>query len=232
MDLEHITCPICGANGGEEIVSCEGGKLVKCGCGLMYACDRVTLEHLGQLQASYVPSGFFKTFANRIRQAHSDLSILERHSDIGYLFDVAAGSGAFADSAKQRGWSVTGNDLSAMCVMLAKRVFDVEILNRPLEYIVFPEEEITAFSMMNAIEHLMNPVEDLNRMHDALICKGKLLVRAPVVSEERLKEYHQLPQHFFNYTEETIKALFKKCDFKIIYYKEEDDTMIVVGEKC
>ena len=233
--LEDSSCPICGNTDGEEIVSCEHGVVVECECGLMYANKRIEMSRLIELQELYMPSAFFSQephpFARRFREAHEDLSFLEKHCDVGGLFDVCAGSGAFAKCANERGWDVAGNDLSVMCCVLARHVFNVNILRNDLTSLRFEPGGADAVTLINALEHLRDPVKELGMLRDVLTDDGKVLIRVPMMTKERVVERHQLPQHIYNFDRETLGVLLDVCGFRIIDERLDGGSIVVVGEK-
>jgi 2-polyprenyl-3-methyl-5-hydroxy-6-metoxy-1,4-benzoquinol methylase len=231
-------CPLCGnfQDFTELVNAGEDGILVKCQCGLRFARKRIKIERLKYLCEGYMPSAFnTNNFTARFRQAHEDLRIIEKYMDIGNMYDVCAGSGAFMKCANDRGWAVGGNDLSAICCLLAFHKWSVRINNCELRDVDTDEvAHINAVTMCNAIEHLRLPLEELANANSMMRSGGIIFVRTPEFSDEQLKEDHQLPYHFFDYDSITLKKMLEKTGFEILFCEVqvgENDTIICVGRK-
>lgn len=238
IDIVEV-CPLCRANDGEVLVTTDSnGVLVKCSCGLRYAKSRITLDRLRGLTHFYVPSAFsHDDFSKRFKQAHEDLSLVETYVDVERpaLFDVCAGSGAFMKCARDRGWGVMGNDMSSMCALLAWHKWKIRIVAGEVN--CFKEEsgdKIDAVTLCNAVEHLRDPVEELGILSSNMADDGVIFIRTPEFTDEQLQEEHQLPHHFFDYDQQTLKTLLRQVGFEMLHYAHTEDpkpTMIMIGRK-
>ncbi|MBT5631133.1 MAG: class I SAM-dependent methyltransferase [Nitrospina sp.] len=81
------------------------------------------------------------------------------------------------------------------------------------------EQDIIMFH--HSFEHLPNPIETLEKVHQLLPAGGTCLIRIPIVSSEAWKKYgvHWMqldaPRHFFLYSIDSLKVLARKTKFKI-----------------
>lgn len=93
------------------------------------------------------------------------------------LFDVGAGTGAFLDIARTRGFDVTGNDISRSSIAYARQRYGIELSSRPLEE--QPPQSADALTMWCVIAHVGDPATFLTAAFDVLRPGGLLFLRTP-----------------------------------------------------
>ena len=110
---------------------------------------------------------------------HSVLDILERHTNERDLLDVGSGNGEFLAVAQMRGWNVLGIDVSEEAASKAKSQFNVDTLVG-----IFPCDELgdrkfSAITMIDLLEHVVDPVLAVNCAKHHLTANGVLYVNSP-----------------------------------------------------
>lgn len=144
------------------------------------------------------------------------------------LLDVACGTGEFLSVVKDFGYDVTGVDFNAEAVRIAKESFYIpNVFSQDVTYFLKEHREnfdvITAFEI---IEHLDNPYDFLQAIHDSLRKDGYIAISTPnrkrnwgKVSE---KDYWDFPyQHLSRWDSQSFKKFLKKSGFEIIEFRNE-----------
>lgn len=82
------------------------------------------------------------------------------------LFDVGAGDGEFLDLARQRGFAVSGNELHAGAVDLARSRYDVELMLGELGELGLTDayDAVTMWCVLAHVEHVDDLVADCFRL--------------------------------------------------------------------
>lgn len=99
------------------------------------------------------------------------------HND-GLLLDVGCGTGDFLASMRSAGWEVEGTELSkaaaSTCADVGLRVSRVE-----LQQLSAPADTFDVITMFNVLEHVRDPIGDLQAAHALLRPGGCLVIQVP-----------------------------------------------------
>ncbi|HWJ09842.1 MAG TPA: class I SAM-dependent methyltransferase [Nocardioides sp.] len=93
------------------------------------------------------------------------------------LFDVGAGTGAFLDMARSRGFGVSGNDISPSAVAYASQRYGVDLSSADLSEQA--EQSCDAITMWCVLAHVGQPREFLGAAFRMLRPGGVLFLRTP-----------------------------------------------------
>jgi SAM-dependent methyltransferase len=104
------------------------------------------------------------------------LNRLERLTPGRRLLDVGCSYGAFLELARERGWEVTGVDLSAKAAAYATAQRGLPVFTGTLEAAAYPARTFSAVTMWDVIEHLDDPRGLLREVHRVLAPGGVLVV--------------------------------------------------------
>jgi 2-polyprenyl-3-methyl-5-hydroxy-6-metoxy-1,4-benzoquinol methylase len=151
----------------------------------------------------------------------------------GKLLDVGCAVGVFLSMAENRGWNVTGVDISEYAVSQARKKCGGEVFSGDLAELRFTDASFDVITLWDVVEHFSRPSETLREAHRILKDDGIILMDTP--NEEALirkvayriyqllggriaypaeKLYHLY--HLFYFSEKTLTRLLDKCGFEAI----------------
>lgn len=241
--IEFVNCPLCDSNNPENIISTpQQWELGLCrNCGVAYAYMRPTLELCNILYRYYIPSNLTNPdirnsqIESRPKELNDDIDWIESYSwegsytRRGCILDVGASSGDFLVYARVRGWKVEATELSELCAEFMAKTLNISVLLGNISDIPFEDKKYNAITLRHSIEHMREPIKELNILNKALADNGVLFISTPEHAKDLdlLKEKHMLPLHIVNYTEETLDFLLSKTGFKLAEYESlESDSEI------
>jgi SAM-dependent methyltransferase len=97
----------------------------------------------------------------------------------GTLLDVGAGTGVFMHLARERGWDPSGIDICPLTAEKAAQEFGVRIAVGPFEEHRLGGRQFDAITMLDVLEHVIDPLATLRRAHALLRPGGALYVAVP-----------------------------------------------------
>lgn len=140
----------------------------------------------------------------------------------GKLFDVGAATGFFLNIAKDRGYEVSGVEMSEYAANLAqKRGIDVsagDLLGLKLN-----QDQFDVITLLDVLEHFKDPVKELLEAKRILKKGGLLVVNSPngqsLLSRLFRSKWHLVlpPEHLFYFSPENLSAFMKKNGFEVLY---------------
>lgn len=170
-------------------------RVLRCGgCGLIRADpfptlqEKVAIETLGYTDETAYPEvrDFFKNCHRNyvedpvIRGMRGHLAELEAAlGGAGTLLDVGAGTGVFMHLARERGWDPSGIDICPLTAEKAAQEFGVRIAVGPFEEHGLGGQQFDAITMLDVLEHVIDPLATLRRAHALLRPGGALYVAVP-----------------------------------------------------
>lgn len=227
---EGLSCPACGSRSflkpfGERC----SYPLWKCGfCRTVSVLPRPTLEvleafygesYFGGGEGSYMDYEADKRATRPTLERYLDL--LQEHGVRGRLLDVGAATGTFLEYAKERGWSVSAHDFSeAAAAKLREK--GIEVSTRPLAE-AFPGKTFEAVSLLDVIEHVLDPAQTLQNVKELLVPRGVLLVNTPDAGSwvGRLlgRFWHAIvpPEHLTLFTAASLERLLESKGWEVLW---------------
>lgn len=180
-----MSCPVCGAQEMRQPeLALTGATLHRCaGCRAVYR-DRVAGLEAAEYYHDYYkgkPAAHDPITAKRY---HVILDRFERLRLPGRLLDVGCGAGHFLVVAESRGWRATGLEVSGSGVEILaelkrERGWGFEILGEDLLKADLPASSFTAVTLFEVLEHLADPVANLEKIHRLLEPGGLLYLTTP-----------------------------------------------------
>lgn len=224
-DFVPLPCDVCGSDDFEPLRVLNGRPMVRCQeCGLHYMNVRPSPELLQKVYAAEYftaprtqgdVSNYEADKPNVLRFARARLDVLERLlPGKGRLLDVGCALGFYLDAAKDRGWRVSGMDISDYAVDFARERLGIEEVYRgTVETLDFPREHFDAIVCSLVFEHFLDPRACLAKMTGWLRPGGYLALKIPHAggvmcrfTPERWFASHP-DNHFCDYTPETLNRL-------------------------
>lgn len=190
VESRRTSCPICDGPDVVAVYRFPGFAVLKCrACGgawrsNMYSAGDITAMYTSEEYARNPYFSYdlarFKTAARR-RHDHylRALASVEAKIGVATLLDVGCGSGAFLHAAKERGWSVSGVELSPVLARACRQATGVEVVNASFETAPLPANAYDLVSMWDMIEHVLDPVACVRRVGQLLKPGGVALFCTP-----------------------------------------------------
>ncbi len=189
-DTAMKECPLCGSSNLRTAYRFDRFAVLKCrGCdgswrSNMYSLGDITAMYTGDEYSqnpyfSYNAEEFKAAARGRFANYVGALSAIASKVKVGRLLDVGCGSGAFLNVAQQRGWDVTGIELSPELSQVSRRAVKAEVINAAFESVALPEESYDVVTMWDIIEHVLDPVFCLRKVERLLKPGGMALFCTP-----------------------------------------------------
>jgi SAM-dependent methyltransferase len=194
-----VRCPVCDSGlsgpvlkGVDRLLSTDGEFAVAAcpGCGLGVTIPRLAGDELARrypegYASHQTPAGLLARAIGRQREVRADLSLRSRplkdalrDRGDGRLLDVGCGRGDLAAAFARRGWTAQGLDPSPKAVAAAR---EQGVDARPGVLADMPDD-FTGYDLVivnHALEHLPDPVADLDRIRGRLAAGGAVVISVP-----------------------------------------------------
>jgi len=232
-------CPVCGSDKFEIFLKTrdyfltkEEFTLVRCAsCSFVFTNPRPVDEELSKYYKS--PDYLSHTARKRnakdiVYQALRSVNIRKKYKLVSRfkkgteMLDIGSGTGELLAYFKEKGWSVTGIEPEETARNFAHEKFGID---------VFEEEKLPGFPLKSfdviTLWHVLEHIPDLNRtlenIKEKLKNDGYLIVAAPNIESTDFDYYQDkwaaldVPRHLYHFSPETIRLLFDKHGFEIVY---------------
>jgi SAM-dependent methyltransferase len=230
---EEIACPLCDLHSEEELLAVAGEadrpfRLVRCGeCGMVYLNPRPDVASIGRFYPEdyepYQPpraqrGGWWK----RLRGPDRDsLTGFPLHGN-RRLLDYGCGSGWYAHRMRERGWRVTGMDMSPHAVEQARSHFGLEVIHGTLPHAEVAPESFDVITMGAVLEHIHWPHQVIAAVARALAPGGRLVISVPNIASWGYRTFGkdwwplELPRHLLHFTPATLRMLVEAHDLELL----------------
>lgn len=215
-------CPACGAASttARPLFEKFGLHHVECaGCGLTYTREVLDEEHDRQLYVqSPAQSGYQDLKRNAayaaLEQGKSRY-IVERIGDYrsppGTLLDIGPGSGKLLAAAAQAGWTARGIEANAPFAQAAQAA-GLDVVHGFFPDALPAGERFEAIALLDVIEHLHRPLEQLRSVADRVAPGGVVAIQVPnveslLVQLEGARNSNFCHGHWNHFSPRTLAAL-------------------------
>lgn len=189
-DRIRTECPICGSADLASVYGFDEFSVLKCReCegswrSNMYSAGDIAAMYTGDAYSqnpyfSYDVTEFKQVAGGRYANYVDALSAIESLVEVGQLLDIGCGSGAFLSVAQQRGWTVSGVELSPELTQVSRRAVRAEVINASFESVQLPAASYDVITMWDIIEHVLDPVGCLEKVRHLLKPGGVALFCTP-----------------------------------------------------
>ena len=144
----------------------------------------------------------------------------QRNQPGGRLLDVGAGNGAFVAYARRLGWDAEGIDPDVPAVRTASEHGIPVRLGTLADLAEADAERFDAVTLSHVIEHLHDPVRELQRIHRLLTPEGRLWIATPNLGSlgQRLFRHNWVnldpPRHITLFTTQSLRGLLRRTGFE------------------
>jgi 2-polyprenyl-3-methyl-5-hydroxy-6-metoxy-1,4-benzoquinol methylase len=238
-------CVLCGELGMQLVLasnatglptadefSCTSGRLgehddiLRCGyCGMISSRPTLSPEELVELYVQTVDPTYLAELEGRRDMFGWVLDHLESYALRGRrLFEVASNMGVFLDVAGDRGWQARGVEPSRWAVDQGRQRFGVDLVQGTVETSGIGTDAADVFVMLDALEHVVDPVAALQVIRGAINDDG-LLALTTINVESLHARFRRgawpwfIRPHLHYFTPTTLRRTMAAAGFDMIEYR-------------
>lgn len=236
--IHYSECPVCKSRSIDPLitvkdhsVSREEFVIWQCRiCSLRFTQDVPDEDSIGAYYQSpdYIShtdtnKGLLNKLYKRVRKitlARKADFILSKTMSTGKLLDVGAGTGAFADTMKKRGWQVTAIEPDEGARSQAKNLFQID-LQTPDVLNNLPGGSFDAITLWHVMEHVHQLHDYMETMKRLLRPGGKIFIAVPNYTSMDSDIYktwwaaYDVPRHLYHFSPRSVSELLQKHGMKI-----------------
>jgi 2-polyprenyl-3-methyl-5-hydroxy-6-metoxy-1,4-benzoquinol methylase len=222
-------CPVCAETQSRTVLTQMHRSLQRCkACGFLFVLPRPSREELARVYSEdYFEAGVADALAYRSPVFEECLDRLDVHRPYrGRLLDIGCGTGEFLEAATRRGWEVCGVELSVRAAQLAReKGLDVRCCT--LSSAPYASGSFDAITCLDVLEHVADPLQDLQRARELLAPGGLFVIRVPNTVFHLWKTRActalgvndvglQMDYHLNHFTPKTLVRTLRRCGFRAI----------------
>lgn len=226
MDIEFISCNICGTSQYEEkYYPINSGYLVRCRkCDLYYANPR-RKDIINNILSGNIPTELYESkklnFKGRIIEFNRYLEMIHKYKQPpGRLLDIGCYEGYFLYEARKYGWECYGVEPDVGGTRYANEWLKLDVKKCVLEKACFDDKSFDIVTMLATLEHIPDPLGTLKEVRRIMKDEGILVVVVPTVPFYlpliRTKWRMFIGDHYWFFTDVSMTNLMNKAGFKII----------------
>lgn len=215
----HTNCLITGTEDLFPLEGYEKNYLVKSKSSGFVFCSKIpTEEELFNHYNNY-PIGYGVDSAITTSRINEVLDVFEKFRQTNKMLDVGCGPGLFLIEAQKRGWEVYGTEFTDNQLAYLNNK-GINTLKGKLSNDSFENELFDVIISSEVIEHINNPVEEMQQFHRLLRKGGLVYITTPnfnALERYLLKGDYDIieyPEHLCYYTPKTIDLLLTNTGFK------------------
>jgi len=228
-------CNLCGGTATLPLREASVRHLVRCAaCGLVRVREMPTHDTVQKIYGeeyyrnanSHVVGyeNYEADMPNILKTARRRLRLIERYrSAPGRLLDVGCALGFFLEAARQRGWDVTGIDVSAYAVETARKRLGSNVFCGQIQEMRFAAASFDVITMWDVIEHTTDPLGTLRECHRVLRDEGLLVLCTPDIGSrvaqitgERWMGFKLADEHLYYFSRDTAQKMLTKAGFETL----------------
>ena len=175
-------------------------------------------NYAGSIENFYGSRNSSSQFKSETECKSARLNYVASLSEKGKILDVGTGQGLFLSFAKEKGWDVSGTDISPyVCNFLKSK--GIKMFNGYLEDSDFPENNFDVVTIWHVLEHTYDPYATLLKAKKLLKANGSLFIAVPntLSMEMILRRLFNKPPfredadewHFYNFNPKALRFLLK-----------------------
>ena len=238
-------CPLCNARDVGVYHDQGYRRVVRCrSCRFTFTDPLPTRERKIEIERQAYRGELLPEVADFFRNCHRDfrddpvirgfrdaLDWIADSGNKGKLLDVGPGTGIFLHLAREKGWQPFGIDVCPESAEKAKAEFDIRVDVGDFERFAYGPESFDAVTMLDVLEHTVDPLSFLRRAFEVLKPGGVLYVavpnqrclmtvlldrwiRAGLPGREFFLERLYVEPHVYYFCPQTLRAMLEKVGFE------------------
>jgi SAM-dependent methyltransferase len=237
IDWEEAPCPLCAASNADALIEAADPLpgpdlglrflIVRCrDCGLAYTNPRPSPRCMGRFYPEdYTPHAYRNSAASRQKwrlwQRRDSLVPVLPLPPGGRLLDFGCGSGDLLQEMHQRGWRVTGLDLSPLVVRHIREQLGLTAFAGTLPHPELRPGTFEAVTMSQSLEHLHDPLCALREAHRLLVPGGRIAITVPNIEGLPFRWFGadwfglDVPRHLTHFSPHTLARMLTAAGFEV-----------------
>jgi SAM-dependent methyltransferase len=234
---ENVDCCICGGNKFERLSSKERNGLympvsICKNCGLIQSNPRLeqksindfyNLEFNKLFRSSFEPEQYFRAQYHRgelvYQYINKNDSLFKKKARL-FVIEVGCSSGGILKYFADQGHQVKGVDLGQEFIDFGKNRYGLDLLAGDIS-IIPPETEADLIIYRHVMEHILDPLEELEQIKARLAPDGLLYIEVPGVKNLHNTYnadflYYLMLSHAYHFTLTTLTNLLARNGFCIL----------------
>ena len=203
------------------------GKILRCRtCGFGFRESRFNETQMADLYGKMDSSVYQAEVPGRIRTASRHLCIVNENSSLNgsprNLLDVGCASGLFLSKALDTGWQVFGLEPSEILFREAVERIGSRgtLLPEIFEKVDFGDQRFDAITLWDVLEHVVNPLNFMERCRNLLKPGGQLFLNVPDLDSIEARFLGKkwpllLPEHLNYFNRPSLKTCAAKAGLQI-----------------
>ncbi len=225
MKINSLNCPLCGKSSDENI-SIDLHKCGKCSLvfnvnckSLSYDRDYFISEYQGQYGKTYIED-FDNIYRMSVNRLDEIFKVLKSGRTGCSVLDIGSAAGFFLKAAKDKGITkLKGIEISAFASDYCRKTFSIDVIESPFESAEI-DEKFDIITSWFFIEHLMEPLQAMERIYQMLNDRGIFAMAVPsyfgpmfyLNREEWIKSHPK--DHRIDLSPKGAKKILKEIGFK------------------
>jgi 2-polyprenyl-3-methyl-5-hydroxy-6-metoxy-1,4-benzoquinol methylase len=229
----HKLCPLCGEEKPEsfKIFYDDFIKLYKCRtCGLISSYQgpgRLILEidYEVHYALSFTKTGEFR-YPKRVGVLQDTVDRILKMTGPCKILDIGCGEGQFLSYCVKKGFDCYGAELSKQLAEYANDKIGAKVTQGWYGESMFPENSFDVITILQVLEHILDPLEMLGAAHKHLRPGGLLLIELPSLNAPHFLLYRMtrfkkivtrkaiVRSHLNYFSPKTTAAIAEKAGFK------------------
>ncbi|MSR63000.1 MAG: class I SAM-dependent methyltransferase [Planctomycetes bacterium] len=225
-ESREIDCPACGGAGHGEVTLRWGIRIVRCGCGLVFANPQPSEQAL----AAYYGPEYFQRNSEKFldRPMRRDvrlrferyLSAVRQYSTGKRVLDAGCGTGMFLTLCREAGLEVKGVELSDYAARIGREELGLDIHTGMLEELG-DSRLFDAVTMWDFLEHTRDPLAVLRSARALIPDSGHVFLTVPNVGSWWARGmganwigFDKASEHLFYFTSHSLRLLLERAGFE------------------
>lgn len=238
--FETIKCNLCGSeeykvliepkitdfDPGEVLTASKGvrgtQRIVQClECGLAYVNPRINAGIIADSYKDSVDEVYIQGAAGRAHTFRQCVKKINRwRKPPGRLLDIGCAAGFFVHEAAGQGWDAVGIEPSKWLVDWGKKNLKEKLYNGTLRQGNFKDREFDVLTMWDVLEHVSDPLKELEECRRILKKDGMLVINYPdfgslLARMAGSRWWFLLSNHLYYFTPATMKKYLEKAGFEV-----------------
>ncbi len=244
-DRNYVECNLCGNDNSQILYPksvAQAHQIVKCKiCGLMYANPQESVDSEKALKTN-IPEKLPNENGSQYIQKqtiqlkdYKKIITTVKDSGItkGKVLEIGANVGTFLNVWKEEGWEVLGLDPDKAVSLYAKNKYNINVIPLTIKEANLLNESFDVVIMLHVLEHIGNPMAELQMIHKVLKPNGILVIETPRYDSlifkllGRRERSISCNNHIFFFTSNTIRALLERSGFNPVKLNSVGRTLTI-----
>jgi len=171
---------------------------------------------------------YYEEESAAIEKAKQVLPLLKNLKPQGTLLEIGCAGGTFLDQASKLGYQVQGVEVSPSMSQKASELYGAKVRQGDFEELEFMDESFDIVCMFDVFEHLREPRQSLEKIHQILKPGGIVVIDVPTTKNalafrlsvnllkivKKIRTIPAPPYHLYEYIPSTLQGFLSQTRFE------------------